>query len=76
MTTAHILKLVQLGGYNGNHFFRIDKGFVAQTASVVAGRHSPLEKKQQVDIACAAAYVFIRDIHCTPCYEPETAAYA
>ncbi|KAL3138622.1 hypothetical protein ABBQ32_006386 [Trebouxia sp. C0010 RCD-2024] len=47
VTTAHILKLVQLGGYNGNHFFRIDKGFVAQTASVVGGRQTPLDIKQQ-----------------------------
>ena len=48
MTTAHILKLAKLGGYNGNHFFRVDKGFVAQTASVVGGREAKLDEKQQV----------------------------
>ena len=48
VTTAHILKLAKLGAYNGNHFFRVDKGFVAQTASVVGGREAKLDKRQQV----------------------------
>ena len=30
LTAAHILKLCSLGAYAGNHFFRVDKGFVAQ----------------------------------------------
>lgn len=29
-TVAHILEVAKLGGYNTNHFFRVDKGFVAQ----------------------------------------------
>ena len=48
MTAAHILKLAKLGGYNSNHFFRVDKGFVAQTASIAGGRLAPLDRKQQV----------------------------
>jgi hypothetical protein len=30
VTVAHILELGRLGAYNTNHFFRVDKGFVAQ----------------------------------------------
>ena len=30
VTSAHILRLARLGAYNSNHFFRVDKGFVAQ----------------------------------------------
>lgn len=30
MTAAHIFRLLTLGAYTGNHFFRVDKGFVAQ----------------------------------------------
>ncbi len=33
-TTELITKLLQLGAYNSNHFFRVDKGFVAQVAGV------------------------------------------
>lgn len=51
VTTDHILKLVELGGYNNNHFFRIDKGFVAQTAAIVGGRQARLDRRQQV-ISC------------------------
>jgi cyclophilin family peptidyl-prolyl cis-trans isomerase len=32
------MKLAKLGAYNSVHFFRVDKGFVAQTADVVYGR--------------------------------------
>ncbi|KAL3701611.1 hypothetical protein R1sor_019633 [Riccia sorocarpa] len=46
-TVAHILKLVQLGGFNTNHFFRVDKGFVAQVADVVGGRAAPLNREQR-----------------------------
>lgn len=30
ITVAHILELGRLGLYTSNHFFRVDKGFVAQ----------------------------------------------
>ena len=30
VTAAHMLKLFKLGAFNSNHFFRVDKGFVAQ----------------------------------------------
>ena len=33
-TCALMTKLLQLGCYNTNHFFRVDKGFVAQVAGV------------------------------------------
>lgn len=35
VTAAHIFKLVRMGLYNSNHIFRVDKGFVAQTAGAV-----------------------------------------
>jgi cyclophilin family peptidyl-prolyl cis-trans isomerase len=38
---------VRLGCYNTNHFFRVDKGFVAQVASVVGGRTAPMNDEQQ-----------------------------
>mmetsp|Transcript_408 Transcript_408/g.1113 ORF Transcript_408/g.1113 Transcript_408/m.1113 type:complete len:252 (-) Transcript_408:93-848(-) len=34
VTAAHIFELVALGLYTSNHIFRVDKGFVAQTADV------------------------------------------
>ncbi|GFH21448.1 PPIase cyclophilin-type domain-containing protein, partial [Haematococcus lacustris] len=34
VTAQHIFKLVQLGLYTTNQFFRLDKGFVAQTSDV------------------------------------------
>uniref|UniRef100_A0A0D6R121 Peptidyl-prolyl cis-trans isomerase n=1 Tax=Araucaria cunninghamii TaxID=56994 RepID=A0A0D6R121_ARACU len=46
-TVEHIYKLVRLGCYNSNHFFRVDKGFVAQVADVVGGREAPLNAEQQ-----------------------------
>ncbi|KAG0471701.1 hypothetical protein HPP92_016247 [Vanilla planifolia] len=48
-TVDHIFKLVRLGCYNTNHFFRIDKGFVAQVADVVGGRTAPMNEKQQLE---------------------------
>ena len=30
VTVKHIIELGRLGAYNTNHFFRVDKGFVAQ----------------------------------------------
>ncbi|XP_042488551.1 peptidyl-prolyl cis-trans isomerase CYP23 [Macadamia integrifolia] len=46
-TVEHIFKLVRMGCYNTNHFFRVDKGFVAQVADVVGGRIAPLNKEQR-----------------------------
>lgn len=46
-TVEHIYKLVRLGCYNSNHFFRVDKGFVAQVADVVGGREVPLNSEQR-----------------------------
>lgn len=48
-TVDHIFKLVRLGCYNTNHFFRVDKGFVAQVADVVGGRSAPMNEVQQVE---------------------------
>ncbi|KAK7309765.1 hypothetical protein RJT34_06757 [Clitoria ternatea] len=46
-TVEHIFKLVRLGGYNTNHFFRVDKGFVAQVADVTGGRSAPMNEEQK-----------------------------
>ncbi|KAH0780957.1 hypothetical protein KY290_000555 [Solanum tuberosum] len=46
-TVEHIFKLVRLGGYNTNHFFRVDKGFVAQVADVAGGRSAPMNEEQR-----------------------------
>jgi cyclophilin family peptidyl-prolyl cis-trans isomerase len=46
-TVDHIFKLVRLGCYNTNHFFRVDKGFVAQVADVVNGRSAPINEEQR-----------------------------
>ncbi|XP_050203899.1 peptidyl-prolyl cis-trans isomerase CYP23 isoform X1 [Mercurialis annua] len=46
-TVEHIYKLVRLGCYNTNHFFRVDKGFVAQVADVVGGRSAPMNEVQR-----------------------------
>ncbi|CAO2829618.1 unnamed protein product [Amaranthus hypochondriacus] len=46
-TVEHIYKLVRLGCYNTNHFFRVDKGFVAQVADVVGGRTAPMNDEQR-----------------------------
>ncbi|KAL5722709.1 cytochrome P450 monooxygenase 23 [Ranunculus cassubicifolius] len=50
-TVDHIFKLVRMGGYNTNHFFRVDKGFVAQVADVASGRQAPMndEQKQEAE---------------------------
>ncbi|XP_019170506.1 PREDICTED: peptidyl-prolyl cis-trans isomerase CYP23 [Ipomoea nil] len=48
-TVEHIFKLVRLGGYNTNHFFRVDKGFVAQVADVAGGRTAPMNEEQRVE---------------------------
>ncbi|KAJ7943499.1 Peptidyl-prolyl cis-trans isomerase [Quillaja saponaria] len=46
-TVDHIFKLVRLGCYNTNHFFRVDRGFVAQVADVVTGRSAPMNEEQR-----------------------------
>ncbi|KMT07102.1 hypothetical protein BVRB_6g154290 [Beta vulgaris subsp. vulgaris] len=46
-TVEHIFKVVRLGCYNTNHFFRVDKGFVAQVADVVGGRTAPMNAEQR-----------------------------
>lgn len=48
-TVDHIFKLVRLGCYNTNHFFRVDKGFVAQVADVVGGRTAPMNDEQRLE---------------------------
>jgi len=47
VTVQHILQLARLGAYNSNHFFRVDKGFVAQVADVIGGRALPLDARQR-----------------------------
>lgn len=46
-TVDHIFKLVRMGCYNTNHFFRVDKGFVAQVADVVGGRQAHMNEEQR-----------------------------
>ncbi|CAA7401081.1 unnamed protein product [Spirodela intermedia] len=48
-TVEHIFRLVRLGCYNTNHFFRVDKGFVAQVADVAGGRSAPMNDKQKIE---------------------------
>ncbi|KAL0421136.1 UNVERIFIED_CONTAM: Peptidyl-prolyl cis-trans isomerase CYP23 [Sesamum latifolium] len=48
-TVEHIFKLVRLGCYNTNHFFRVDKGFVAQVADVAGGRTAPMNEVQRLE---------------------------
>ncbi|CAI9779312.1 unnamed protein product [Fraxinus pennsylvanica] len=48
-TVEHIFKLVRLGCYNTNHFFRVDRGFVAQVADVVGGRSAPMNAMQKLE---------------------------
>ncbi|KAK9865118.1 hypothetical protein WJX84_001931 [Apatococcus fuscideae] len=45
-TVKHIMQLARLGAYNTNHFFRVDKGFVAQVADCSGGREAPLDPRQ------------------------------
>jgi Cyclophilin type peptidyl-prolyl cis-trans isomerase/CLD len=47
----HMLTLFRSGCFNSNHFFRVDKGFVAQTADVVSGsmaRLSPMQRREAI----------------------------
>ena len=45
-TTAHILEAFRLGLYDGNEFFRVDRGFVAQLQDARTGRGVPLNPEQ------------------------------
>ena len=47
-TVSLILKLIKIGGYNTNHFFRVDAGFVAQVADVANGREVELDTVQRL----------------------------
>lgn len=46
-TVELLTKLIEIGAYNTNHFFRVDKGFVAQVADVASGRTQDLNDFQQ-----------------------------
>eukprot|EP00882_Tetradesmus_deserticola_P021897 GHRQ01023734.1.p1 GENE.GHRQ01023734.1~~GHRQ01023734.1.p1 ORF type:complete len:183 (-),score=25.29 GHRQ01023734.1:230-778(-) len=48
ITAQHIFKLVAMGAYTGNHFFRVDKGFVAQVQDVTGGRNLAMDAQQRV----------------------------
>jgi cyclophilin family peptidyl-prolyl cis-trans isomerase len=64
-TASHIMKLFQLGCYNSNHFFRVDRGFVAQTADVVSGRLVPLSPIQQGEAAVTVPLEVTPDVRHT-----------
>jgi cyclophilin family peptidyl-prolyl cis-trans isomerase len=49
-TVSLIRTAVEMGMYNTNHFFRVDKGFVAQTQDVVYGRLLPLNPDQKAAV--------------------------
>ena len=46
-TVELVLNLIEVGAYNTNHFFRVDKGFVAQVADVSTWRTQGLSNLQQ-----------------------------
>ena len=47
ITSAHILDLCRRGLYISNHFFRVDKGFVAQVDGVVGGLRISMDAYQR-----------------------------
>lgn len=51
VSAPHISALIKMGCYNSNSFFRVDKGFVAQTSSVRSGRLVPLSPQQKAEAA-------------------------
>lgn len=58
-SAANILKAAELGLYNTNHIFRVDKGFVAQIADINGGRTAPMNDVQKVrcfNFLCCACY--------------------
>ncbi len=46
-TTAHVLEAFELGLYTSNHFFRVDRGFVAQVAACSNGRRVKMNDEQK-----------------------------
>lgn len=44
LTVDHVLRVGCLGGYDTDHFFRVDRGFVAQVADVKGGRQRALSE--------------------------------
>ena len=46
-TAAHVLRAFDLGLYVTNHFFRIDRGFVAQVADCANGRRATMNAEQR-----------------------------
>ena len=46
ITARHILENFKRGNYDTNHFFRVDRGFVAQVAAVDGGRAAPMDPYQ------------------------------
>lgn len=47
-TVEHIKRCAELGLYNTNHIFRVDRGFVAQVEGVENGRTAPMDALQRV----------------------------
>ena len=47
-TVRLVYSLLEAGAYNTNHFFRVDRGFVAQVADVPGGRLARMDAFQQV----------------------------
>ena len=46
-TARHIITLLGLGAYNSNHFFRVDKGFVAQVAGIEGNLMFEMNEEQR-----------------------------
>ncbi|PNW82750.1 hypothetical protein CHLRE_06g292500v5 [Chlamydomonas reinhardtii] len=62
VTCAHIFKLVRMGCYISNHFFRVDKGFVAQTSDVVGGRSLPMNAEQEAEAGKTVPLEVVRGV--------------
>lgn len=50
-TSQHIIKLVRLGAYDSNSFFRLEAGFVTQIEEVDSGRQAPMHALQSEEAA-------------------------
>lgn len=48
---------MSLGIFDTNHFFRVDKSFVVQTADAGSGRTVPLNAQQQVQMRALILHV-------------------
>jgi cyclophilin family peptidyl-prolyl cis-trans isomerase len=70
ITSEHILNLVANGLYTTNHFFRVDKGFVAQTADCHSGRTLKLTEEQQVRHRSPLDLKHSRDVQGPSLYDP------